>query len=282
MNKEKYADLHIHTDFSDGTFSPEKVVNVAIERGLSAIAICDHDCVDGIGPAIERARTTPLEIIPGVELTVIEKGKEIHLLGYFIAWKEKWFCDILKKVQRARIRRIEKMTEKLKAFDINIDKDRVIAIAGGKGSVGRLHMARALFESKAVPSIQAAFARYIGGSKPCYVEDIGFGAKEAIEIVLKAKGVPVLAHPVSLRDDSIIPQLVKYGLRGVEVYHSDHRASLSKKYEKIAQKFNLIITGGSDCHGMGKGRILMGSVKVGYNLVEILKREADSVKHGSE
>jgi len=131
----KYADLHIHTDFSDGTFSPEKVVKTAYELGLSAIAICDHDCVDGIGPAIRESRKYPIEIIPGVELTVIESGKEIHILGYFISWKERWFRNILKRIQRDRITRLDNMLGKLKKFNINLKRKVVMDIAGNKGSV---------------------------------------------------------------------------------------------------------------------------------------------------
>ncbi|GAF86553.1 unnamed protein product, partial [marine sediment metagenome] len=168
----KYADLHVHTIFSDGTFTPEETIRVARDKGLSCIAICDHDCVDGINPSIEYAKKNPIEIIPGVELTVIKGQKEIHMLGYFISWEEEWFKEILKKIQAERISRINKMIEKLKRFNIEVEPDRVMRIAGRKGSVGRLHLAQALLEIKAVPSIQMAFNKYIGDFKPCYVEDI--------------------------------------------------------------------------------------------------------------
>ena len=105
----RYADLHVHTDFSDGTFTPEEVIRCAKEKNLSCIAICDHDCIDGIEPSIEYSKNFPIEIIPGVELTVIKNGREIHILGYFISWKEKWFRDILKKIQQERIIRIDKI-----------------------------------------------------------------------------------------------------------------------------------------------------------------------------
>ena len=270
----KHADLHVHTHFSDGTFSPEEVVRHAKSKDLSCISICDHDSIDGIAPAIKYAKTIPLEIIPGVELTVIKSGKEIHVLGYFVAWKEGWFRKILKRVQKERDLRVDKMISKLKGFGINLDKKEVIRIAGGKGSLGRLHMARALFKIKAVRSIQEAFDKYIGDSKPCYVEDIGFSAKEAVDLILKAKGVPVLAHPAVIRDDSIVRELIKDGIRGIEVFHSEHKPSGTKKYEKMARKYGLIATGGSDCHGLAKRRILMGGVRVPYSVVEELKKEA--------
>lgn len=277
-----YADLHVHTDFSDGTFSPEKVVDTAVEKNLSCIAICDHDCIDAIEPATKHARKIPIEIIPGVELTVIKDGKEIHILGYFVSWKEKWFREILKGIQEGRIQRLDKMLAKLKKFGINLKKSRVIEIASGKGSVGRLHLAKALLEAKAVSSIQAAFNKYIGDFRPCYVEDVGFRAEEALEVISRAKGVPVLAHPQTIGDDSLVQEFIKLGVRGIEAYHTGHSLPESKKYEKMAKDYGLIVTGGSDCHGMGKGRVLLGSVKVPYSIVEQLKQEADAIRSRTE
>jgi len=274
----KYADLHVHTLFSDGTFTPEEVVKCASEKGLSAIAICDHDSVDALAPAAPHAKKLNIEIIPGVELTVMKEGKEIHLLGYYIQWREKWFNDILRRVQAERIVRIDRMIEKLKGFNVNIDRKTVTEISGGQGSLGRLHLARALAETGAVSSVNEAFAKYIGDSKPCYVEDIGFGPKEAVDLILRAKGVPVLAHPVTIGDDSLVHEFIKHGIRGIEVFHSDHSASKSKKYKKIAEENGLLPLGGSDCHGLGKGKVLMGSVKIPYGVVEKLKKEAEKIK----
>jgi len=273
----KYADLHVHTDFSDGTFSPEKVVEVAAEKKLSCIAICDHDCVDAIEPAMKRAGETGIEIVPGVELTVMKDGKEIHVLGYFVSWKEKWFRETLDRIQKGRVERLQKMLAKLKKFGINLEKSRVIEIAGGKGSVGRLHLARALLEAKAVPSIQAAFNKYIGDFGPCYVKDVGFGPVEALDVISRAKGVSVLAHPQTIGDDSLVQEFIKLGVQGIEVYHTDQSSRQSEKYEKMARDYGLIATGGSDCHGMGKGRVLLGTVKVPYGVVERLRQEAGRI-----
>lgn len=276
----RYADLHVHTDFSDGTFTPEEVVRRARDKGLSCIAICDHDTVDGIGPSIEYSKKIPMEIIPGVELTVIKDSKELHVLGYFITWKEKWFRDILTKIQEERIKRIDEMIKKLKRFNIEVSKERVMAIAGGKGSVGRLHLARVLREMKAVSSLQMAFNKYIGDFKPCYVADVGFEAQAAIDLILQAKGVSVLAHPATIRDDRLLREFIKYGVHGIEAFHSDHSLSDNKKYEKMAKANGLLITGGSDCHGLAKGRVLLGGVKVPYSVVENLKKERKRL-HGA-
>ncbi|OGW74849.1 MAG: hypothetical protein A2Z72_06700 [Omnitrophica bacterium RBG_13_46_9] len=274
----KYADLHVHTVYSDGTSTPAEVVCCAKEKNLSCIAICDHDCIDGIAPSIAHSEEVQVEIIPGVELTIIKDTKEIHLLGYFVEWKEKWFTEILERVQRERVTRLDRMIEKLKSFDIEIDRERVMRISGGKGSVGRLHLARALVEVKAVSSIRVAFDRYIGDFRPCYVEDIGFSPKEAIDLILRAKGVPVLAHPGVIEDDSLVKEFIKYGIRGIESFHPEHSQADREKYEKISKEYGLLVTGGSDCHGLGKGRILMGSVKVPYDFVERLKEEAGRIK----
>lgn len=268
----KYADLHVHTIFSDGTFTPEGVVRLAKEKGLSCISICDHDSVDGIDPAIEEGKRVGIEVIPGVELTVIKDKKEIHVLGYFVSWKETWFARILKRVQRERIARIKKMIRKLKRLNVIVKYKKVMEIAGGKGSLGRLHLAQALMASGAVSSIQMAFDKYIGDLKPCYVEDIGFSAREAVKIISKAKGIPVLAHPATIRDDALVQKLIGYGIRGIEVFHSDHASSKSKKYELMAKDYGLLVTGGSDCHGLAKRKILMGCVKIPYVLVEELKK----------
>ncbi|MFH1594527.1 MAG: PHP domain-containing protein [Candidatus Omnitrophota bacterium] len=273
----KYADLHLHTIYSDGTYTPKELVRSAKSKGFSCISICDHDCVDAIDPALEYSKKDPIEIIPGVEITVMRRGQELHMLGYFISWKEPWFADTLKRIQGDRITRLDKMLEKLKGFDVQLDKERVLAIAGGKGSVGRLHLARALYEAKAVTSVQMAFDKYIGDFKPCYVEEIGFSPREAIEIILKAKGVPILAHPGKMIDRATIVEFVKYGLCGIETFHPDHNSATRSLHERVAKECGLLLTGGSDCHGYGSGKLLMGSVKVPYEMVERLKERASSI-----
>ncbi len=275
--KKPMADLHVHTNFSDSTFSPEQVVKTAAEVGLSAIAITDHDCVDGIEPSIKLAAQYSLEIIPGIELTVDNEGYEVHMLGYFVDWQDQAFRTRLKTIQDSRINRIYKMTELLRAQDVDITAEEVFNVAGC-GSVGRLHVARALMEKGKVRSMDEAFSRYIGASGPCYVEHLSFTPKEAIELLRSAGGVPVLAHPRVTRNDRFVPEFVTYGLRGIEVYHTDHDRSAEKRYLKMAQKHDLLITGGSDCHGIGKGRILLGTVMVDYALVKALREESDRIK----
>lgn len=273
----KYADLHIHTFYSDSTFSPEEVVACARENGLSAIAICDHDSVDGIELCQKAAAPFGIEVVPGIELTIEKSDAEIHLLGYFIDWKADWFRKKLKEMQNARRDRIHKMVEKLAEHGINVNAEDVFKSAG-KGSVGRLHLAQEMIKTGKVSSFKEVFGKYIGFLKSCYVSNIRFSPQEAIGFILKSGGVPVIAHPATMGKDDYIPELIGYGLRGIEVYHTDHKPSMVKHYEELAKEYGLLMTGGSDCHGLGKGRALIGTVRVPYEIVEKLKEEADKVR----
>lgn len=273
----KYADLHVHTFYSDSTFSPEEVISCAKEVNLAAIAICDHDSIDGIEPCRKLGLEAGIEVIPAIEMTAERIDAEIHLLGYFIEWEEAWFREKLKEIQRSRIDRIYKMVDKLKELGIDVDPEAVLKKAG-KGTVGRLHMAQAMLDTGKVRNMKQVFDKYIGFAKPCYVTYTKFSPKEAIETILKAGGVPVLAHPDLMGRDEYIEEFINYGLRGLEVYHTDHKPYVSRRYELLAKNHDLIMTGGSDCHGMGKGRILMGGVRVPYDVVEKLKEEAKVIK----
>ncbi|MCM8761664.1 MAG: PHP domain-containing protein [Candidatus Omnitrophica bacterium] len=273
----KYADLHVHTFYSDSTFSPEEVVACAKDKGLSAVAICDHDSTEGIEPCIRAARQLNIEIIPGIEFTVEKSDVEIHILGYFMDYKTDWLQKKLAAIRKARIERLSKMVSKLNDKGIPVKVADVLSIAG-KGTVGRLHLAQTMFRTKKIRTIQEAFDKYIGFMKPCYVANVRFSPQEAIGAILKTGGVPVLAHPHIMGRDEYIPDLINYGLRGIEVYHTDHKPSVAKHYEALAKDFGLLITGGSDCHGLGKGRVLLGGVRVPYTVVEKLKEEAQRIR----
>ena len=277
MTPVKYADLHVHTLYSDSTFSPEEVVSYAKAKNLSAIAICDHDTVDGIEPCMILGDKAGVEIIPGIEMSVEKIDAEIHILGYFIDWKQDWLRKKLKIIQNSRVERVHLIIEKLKSLGIKVDAEEVFKLAVNKGSVGRLHVAKAMLNSGVIKNFKEAFDKYIGFSKPCYVPYTKLLPREVVEFILKAGGVPVIAHPNLIGNDEYINEFMEYGLRGLEVYHTDHKPHVSKRYEALAKEKGLIMTGGSDCHGMGKGRILLGSVRVPYDIVEKLREEAGRI-----
>jgi len=249
----------------------------AKEKDLAAIAICDHDCVDGIQPCHDLGVLSGVEVVPGIELTVEKDDTEIHFLGYCIDWQNQWLQKKLKDLQQFRINRINAMIAKLKEQGIEVSPQAVFQLSG-RGSVGRLHLARVMLQTGKIASMDEAFRKYIGFLKPCYVKNIHFSPREAIETILKVGGVPVLAHPRTLRNDGMIPDLIDCGLRGIEAYHTDHDAALTKRYEAMAKRYNILVTGGSDCHGLGKGRVLMGGVKVPYEILERLREAALFIK----
>jgi predicted metal-dependent phosphoesterase TrpH len=267
---ELFADLHIHTNKSDSTLSPEEVIKYAAQSGLNAIAITDHDSIDAI-PLVEHyAEKYHIEVIPGVELSTDTNGDEVHILGYYVDYKNEWFLEKLKFFKDARIKRAQQIIEKLNELGFLISFEDVYNLSG-EGAVGRMHIARVMLAKQYVSSIGEAFNRFLAKGKRAYVKKYQISPKEAIDIIKKANGISVVAHPQIMNNDSLIPLMVKDGLDGIEVYHTDHTSEATKKYLDIAIKYNLLVTGGSDCHGVGKGKILMGTVKIPYDMVAKIK-----------
>ena len=267
----KLADLHLHTNFSDGTFSPAQLVEEAKKAGLSCIAVTDHDCVLGIQPALDSAGDS-LEVIPGIELTAEINSSEMHILGYFIDQNSPPLLTELDKINEIRKNRIYEILDKLKGLGIDLDPQDVFSIAG-KGSVGRLHIARAMFNKGAITNIYEAFSRYIGNKGPAYVGKFSLSPKEAIKLILEAKGVPVLAHPNNYNCDEFIPSFVRVGLKGLEVYYPEYSDTITRHYLQIAEKYGLLVTGGSDCHGDAKQEVKVGKISIPYGLVEKIKEQ---------
>ena len=267
---EKFADLHVHTFHSDGTFSPKEVAVNAKKAGLSCIAITDHDCLDGIAPARREAKKIGLEVLAGVEMTAQEDNKEVHILGFFPDLEDKRFLSRLKEIRDNRVQRVRKIIKKLERFNITLDPEDVLRLSG-PGSVGRLHIAAVLEREGYVSSKKEAFRRFIGDYGPCYVSHYEISTKAAIGELRRVGAVVVYAHPHQMGGAELVPKFAEYGLDGIEAYHSDHSRAVTKKLIDIADKYGLLITGGSDCHGMNKGEMLMGRVKVPYRFVEELK-----------
>ncbi len=269
--KEQYIDLHIHTHFSDGSLSPEEVVEYAVKNNLLAISITDHDSLEGVAPALTASRKYPLEVVSGVELTAeVDNAKEIHILGYYIDRQDKGLQDKLRMLREVRAERAKKMVKKLQELGVDISFSEVEKMAKG-GAMGRLHLARVILQAGYVYSVEEAFKKYIGDEGPAYIKKYRFTPEEAMKLIVGAGGIPVLAHPSILRDDALIPRLIKDGLRGIEVYCTNHNSGTSLRYEELARRYDLIPTGGSDCHGLVKGKALIGKVKVRSSCLERLK-----------
>lgn len=274
---ESFADLHIHTYYSDGFLSPAEVVEMVVAEGdIKVIAIADHDITDGIAETQAAAAPHGIEVIPAIEVSANWRRYPVHILGYFVDLDNPDFRAEQERIVEMRLERMRKMVGKLAHFGIEVDMDKLVAFAN-RGIVGRLHLAHFLVEKGAVESQAEAFNRYLADDKQCYVPIGSHTPKGAIEMVLKAGGVPVFAHPGLTNKDELIPEMVSYGLQGIEVWHGAYSPGQSRHYASLAKKYGLLATGGSDCHGPGKGEVLIGKVKVGLEVVEALRDAAAAV-----
>lgn len=268
----RFADLHLHTIFSDGTYTPQELIYQVSNVGIEAIAVADHDTVEGIIPTLETAKKKNIEMIPAIELSAEYDGLEVHILGYFIEYKHAELIKKLDFLKENRRERMFKMVDKLKKMEVDIDIEEVFNLAQG-APLGRLHLARALLKKGYVNSIFDAFKKYIGEQAPAYICGFHFSPYEAIKLIRDSRGIAVLAHPYSIKRDDLIPLFVDYGMRGLEVYYPEHTKAMTNYYKNLADKYNLLITGGSDCHGNAKPEVHLGSIKIPYLLVEKLKEE---------
>ena len=265
-------DLHIHSTVSDGRFSPEEVVSKAAERGLTFMALADHDSVDGIAAALEAAKPFPdLKVIPAVEISTDVPSGEVHILGYFIDYNSHKLREALARFRNSREMRAQKMVAKLSDLGIHIDWPRVQKIAGD-GSVGRPHIAQAMLEKGYIASIKEAFEKYIARDGPAYVEREKMTPVEAVELIARTNGLPVMAHPFTVPDpEALIVAMKTAGLVGIEAYYNGYTTDVINQLVGLAKKFNLITTGGSDYHGLDdSNETMMGDVAVPGESVERL------------
>jgi len=266
------VDIHIHSTVSDGCLSPAELVRKATELGLTVIALADHDTVDGIAPALEAAKDFPwLKVIPCVEISTDVSDGEAHVLGYFVDYTDLKLLDRLKRMRNSRRERAQKMVAKLRNLGINIEWQRVQEIAG-TGSMGRPHVAQAMLEKGYITSIKEAFTNYISRGGPAYAEREKMTPLEAVDMVLQAKGLTVLAHPLTLSDPEVmIIELTAAGLVGIEAYYGGYTTDEVSRLVGLANKYNLIATGGSDYHGLGlSNETMLGGVDVPVESAEQL------------
>lgn len=277
-------DLHVHTTYSDGAFSPEKIIDTALEVGLDAIAITDHDnvlsyqlAVDYANKIIPKETSKPLEILPGVEINTLYKGYEIHILGYFMDLENSDFQKLLKTQQNARIKQTKEIITLLnKKAGIKIKFDDIKKLVAPGGSIGRPHIAKAITMAGGTVSVVDAYNKYINDESNVYVQRKTVSPHDAVEIIYDAGGIPVFAHPFDVDiAESLTKELMNFGLRGIEAYHRKHSPAMVEYYSSIAEQLGLIITGGSDFHAPNpsNGNIIMGKNFIPQWIYEELIKE---------
>ena len=266
------ADLHTHTVFSDGSYTPEALVRLARDAGLGAIAITDHDSVAGIEPALAAGSAAGIEVIPAIELSAEYEGRELHILGYFLDHTSPRLTAALRELVHNRIERVHAMVGKLRDLDVDLSAEAVFEFARG-APPGRLHVAQALLKKGYIASLPEAFNKYIGDRSPAYVCGFKFSPREAIDLLRGCGGVAVLAHPYLIRNDALIPELAGYGLSGLEVYYPEHSQSVINFYLELARRLGLAATGGSDFHGHAKPDVPLGIITIPYELVDALRKK---------
>jgi predicted metal-dependent phosphoesterase TrpH len=275
-------DFHLHTTHSDGSYTPAEVIELAAKAGVTALAITDHDITTGIPDATAAGKDRGIEIIPGIEISSLLGGSELHMLGYFLDYQDARLNERLTRLRESRHRRNPQIIERLRAAGIDITYDEVRALAG-TDSVGRPHIARVLMEKGIVSSAKEAFDQWLADGRPAYVPRELPTPLEAIRWIKEAKGLAVLAHPTWVKTaEGTLTDLVRTlkadGLDGVEVHYSTHTPRQTRDYLALANQQNLLVTGGSDFHGLTKPDIEVGigkgSLHVPGSLLEKMKAAA--------
>lgn len=264
------TDLHIHTYYSDGVFSPEKIVDTAIDVGLQAIALTDHDNILSYDVAQkylkESGKDKKLEVIRGIEVNTLYKGYEVHILGYFMDVNDNDFKEMLKSQQQARVKQTKEIISLLaKKEGIKIKFEDIKKQVAEGGSIGRPHIAKAITNAGGTSSVMDAYAKYIHDDSPVYVQRKTVSPHDAVEIIYDAGGIPVIAHPHDIDiAEPLIKELMQYGLRGIEAYHRKHSPACVEYFSSMAEELGLIVTGGSDFHCPN---IMNGQIMLGKNFV---------------
>jgi predicted metal-dependent phosphoesterase TrpH len=267
------VDLHIHTYYSDGLSSPEEILKIVRDKDLIAFSICDHDNLGGYLSVRSLLDDGDPVLIPGVELSAGSENIDIHILGYYINPESDELKDALENFRDGRNRRGAEMLNKLKELGIDLSYDDVKKLAG-KSAIGRPNVADALVKAGAVNSFGDAFARYIGYHGPAYVPKRNLTPKEAIDLIHRADGLAILAHPGLGGASKFMNEFVEFGLDGIEVYHPNHNSRVQRNYSDYAAKKSLLITGGSDYHGRDGRYADIGTVAVPEEIWKQLEKRA--------
>jgi predicted metal-dependent phosphoesterase TrpH len=277
-------DLHLHTTHSDGSYSPAEVLEFAKAAGVSALAITDHDIVSGLPEAMEAGSRLGIEVIPGVEISSRYANSELHILGYGIDWRQPRLDERLQSLRESRHQRNPRIIERLNELGLDVTYEEVRELAGTE-SVGRPHIARVLMNKKVVASAKEAFDRYLAEGRPAFVPRELPEPTEAVAWIREAGGIAVLAHPTWVKESveglgRLVERLKADGLGGLEVYYSTHSAKQTGEYRSLAKRLDLLVTGGSDFHGVTKPDISVGTgrgdLTVSEALLEPLKKAASA------
>ncbi|ATW23442.1 PHP domain-containing protein [Candidatus Formimonas warabiya] len=250
-----FADLHTHSFYSDGTNSPQEIISLAKARGIRALSLVDHDTVQGIPDFLSAGEKQGVEVIPGLEISTSIQGKRIHILGYHIDCENPFLAEFLSHISRARTENTRMILDKLNQMNwLDYPWERVRELNLGRAWVHSSHVFRAMMQDGFYADWDQwmdFYYRYFGKSSPAYLDIEGFTPENAIDVIIKAQGIPVLAHPKLIGDDEQIRPLVEHGLKGIEVFYPAHDAADVIKYGEMAGKYGLVITGGTDWHGKG-------------------------------
>ncbi|HNR13925.1 MAG TPA: PHP domain-containing protein [Thermodesulfobacteriota bacterium] len=283
MKDEQVIDLHVHTSASDGTCSPSEVVVLAKKEGLKAIAITDHDTVEGNEEAFHAGSACGVEVISGVEISVEWNKCPVHVLGYFVEWEDGRLERELQKLVQYREERNPQIIEKLNRLGLVISYDEVKRKAGN-GIVGRPHIAQVLIEKGYVRDSDEAFSEYLQSGAAAYVEKKRLSPREGIQLIKDAGGLAVMAHPFTITAveeknvEDVILLFREYGIEGLEVFYSMHTRTQIQALEGLAKRHSLLITGGSDFHGKLKKNIRLGkgfgNLRISHSLLDAMKNQA--------
>ncbi len=249
-------DLHLHTIASDGRSSPEGLVREVVAKRITTFAVTDHDTSAAHGAVADAAKTAGISFVPGIEITAVSDGRDLHILGYFFDPKNRALVAFLERQRTDRRRRLEEMAGLLSRLGVPVDVDQAIAEASatvGK-SLGRPTLAAALVSAGHVATPHEAFDRYLSAGRPAFIERNGSSPALVVDLLRRARGLSSMAHPAKTRRDNLIPDLVDAGLSAIEVYNPDHDAADVQRYRMLATQYGVLVTGGSDYHGVDSGR----------------------------
>jgi predicted metal-dependent phosphoesterase TrpH len=269
---EGKADLHMHTTHSDGSLTTVELLQRVQQVGLTTIAITDHDNVAAIDEAIAIGNEIGVRVIPGVELSASLDGNDIHILGYFFDHKNRNLLEHLEFFRIERVKRAERIVEKLNDLNVPLKIESVMEQAG-KGSVGRPHIANAMVEEGLADTYHEAFTKYIGNGRPAYEKKYQVSPQAAIDLISSAGGLSVVAHPGTMIDEQVLLELIKDGVDGIEVIHPSHSPERVSHYRGIASEYFLLASGGSDFHGGKKNDYeALGRFTISESDVAVMQR----------